>query len=133
VTSRAKRLQAGALLAILCLGAGFGGLYLVDAWRTGPGGSTGVLVTTGDYRPILARHGDAPRILLSRTGCPFCDEAKAFLAEKKIPYVLIEGPADPRAKALGTELQVMAVPVLVLPDRHLFGFDPTHWDAQLRP
>ncbi|WP_295884108.1 glutaredoxin family protein [uncultured Thiohalocapsa sp.] len=66
----------------------------------------------------------AKRIVLYTTaGCPHCKRAKAFLAREGIAFREMDVGRNPRARKELERLGARGVPVLLIGDARLDGFD----------
>ena len=63
-------------------------------------------------------------IVYSKDYCPFCDRAKALLAEKSVAYKEIRVDLDPEAfQTMLEKSQRRTVPQIFFGDKHIGGFD----------
>ena len=62
--------------------------------------------------------------LYSSNGCPHCEAAKAFMKARGIGFRDMNLSSNPRARKELTRLGARGVPVLLIGDQRLDGFDP---------
>jgi glutaredoxin len=62
--------------------------------------------------------------LFTRNGCGYCTKAKDLLAEKGYAYTELNVDTDPRAKEMFQKLQAPGVPVTLVGDREIIGYNP---------
>ncbi len=75
-----------------------------------------------------------PRVVIYSTpDCPVCKRAKAYLAQKGIAYEEIDVSADRKAAAeMVARSGQMGMPVILVGDAMLVGFNPLKLDAALK-
>ncbi|GMU42316.1 MAG: glutathione S-transferase N-terminal domain-containing protein [Xanthomonadales bacterium] len=97
--------------------AGIGGKQVYREWNQPRS------VEVRDYRGLLAEY-DTDVVLFSTTTCPFCQKARESLRTLGVQYRELaidqSETADAAFKALGER----GVPVLIVPDRLIRGFQP---------
>ena len=62
--------------------------------------------------------------LFSRNGCGYCKKVKDLMAEKGYTYTELNVDTDANAKKLFQKLQAPGVPVMLVGDREIIGYDP---------
>lgn len=62
--------------------------------------------------------------LFSRDGCGYCKKVKDLLAEKGYAYTELNVETDANAKELFEKLQAPGVPVMLVGNREIIGYDP---------
>ena len=63
--------------------------------------------------------------------CPYCGWAKELLDRKGVPFTERNVGKDPTARQELMELGLMSLPVILIGDKRLTGFNPTAIDAAL--
>lgn len=121
----ANRLKSG-MTYVLILAAGLGiGLavpQLVKVFKPA--------YSTGDYS---AYYPDAKtRVVVYGTEtCPYCIQARAYLRERAIPFIDRDVDNSDQGRRDFAVLGKRAVPVILVGDRLLTGFNKKHLDAAL--
>ena len=70
-------------------------------------------------------------IVYSNVGCGPCHQAMEYLSQKGVPFREKNVARDPSAVQDLMRLGMRVLPVLVIGDKHLSGFDPKAIDAAL--
>jgi mycoredoxin len=85
----------------------------------------------GDYSAYLAQHRSQV-VLYGTDTCPFCAKARAYFKDKGIAYADLDvgkpGPARDEFKKLGGN----GVPLLLIRDRRIEGFNAATIDSALQ-
>jgi glutaredoxin-like YruB-family protein len=75
-----------------------------------------------------------PRITLYSAGnCPHCRHAKQYLQRKGLLFRELDVQRDARARKAYARLGSRGVPVILIGETRIDGFDPKRLDAALRP
>ena len=69
--------------------------------------------------------------LYSRQGCGYCKSARAYLRQRGIGFTDIDVESSEQAAAEYRSLGALGVPIFVLGNRKMLGFDETSMDAFL--
>ncbi len=79
-----------------------------------------------DNERISSTHHQGPKrvIVLSRPGCPWCTKTKEFLKSKHISYTEYNVQTSSRGKALFKKHNGSGVPLVIVGDTVLRGYDP---------
>jgi len=85
---------------------------------------------TSETSPIVAP--DKTVLLYSRVGCGYCDKAKAFLQEHNIPFEEIDVNTSERGKEDFQKLGAMGVPILIVGDAKVIGYDEAELTKTLK-
>lgn len=89
-------------------------------------------VQLGNYQEYFPNE-QTELILLGTSWCPVCAKAREFLAEQNIAYLEYDVDQSEEGKALAKALaQIDVVPVIILRDRLLRGFNPRDLTELLR-
>lgn len=70
-------------------------------------------------------------VLVSLSTCPACAKARQWLSEQNQEYVELSIDQSRDAKALADRLGINAVPVLILGDRSIKGFDGATFEREI--
>ncbi|MDF2873311.1 MAG: glutaredoxin [Anaerocolumna sp.] len=70
-------------------------------------------------------------IIYTNTGCDSCHEAKAFLDENNVPYIEHDISKDKEAKKDIMKRGYMSVPLIMIDDKVLKGFDKKEISIEL--
>ncbi len=76
---------------------------------------------TSETSPIVAP--DKTVFLYSRIGCGYCDKARRFLQEHNIPFEEIDVNTSERGKDDFQKLGAIGVPILIVGDAKIIGYD----------
>ncbi|WP_123071313.1 glutaredoxin family protein [Massilia aurea] len=111
-----------ALILVAGLGIGLATPQLFKAFKPA--------YSTGDYS---AYYPDAnTRVVLYGTEtCPYCIQARAYLRERAIPFIDRNVDSSDQGRRDFASLGKQAVPVILVGDRLLTGFNKKHLDAAL--
>lgn len=71
-------------------------------------------------------------VLISLSTCPACAQAREWLGEQGEEYVELAVDKSADAKALAKRLGINAVPVLIVGDRSIKGFDGATFEREIR-
>lgn len=114
------------LTVIIALGAlaGYGGGELMRQWQQ-PGPTE-----QGDYSAYYQTAG-AHVVLFSTSTCPYCKQAREYLAERGVPYKDFVVDESKDSERLFGELGESGVPVLLAGDTLVRGFNPKAYAAAL--
>lgn len=89
-------------------------------------------VQLGNYQEYFPNE-QTELILLGTSWCPVCAKAREFLEEQNIAYLEYDVDQSEEGKALAKALaQIDVVPVIILRDRLLRGFNPRDLTELLR-
>jgi glutaredoxin 3 len=116
--------SALALLVFAVLGLGLGLLAREAMSRA----DDGVDVVALD-RSIEGVPAAGKPVMLSLSTCPVCKQARGWLADRGIDYTEMVMDESDEARRLAERLGVIAVPVFLVGDQQITGFDP----AMLEP
>jgi len=117
------------LLVLVALGAGLGGGYVFrHATSEKPGVS---LEKVGGFEARYAASGSRV-ILYSLSTCGYCKQARELLEKQNIDYVEKVIDTSDSAKKEAAELGIKAVPVLLVGDYRVKGYDQSKWLDLLR-
>lgn len=94
--------------------------YRMDLAALLPGGP--------EYRPAV--HGEV--VLLATADCPWCARTRRYLARHDVPWREYDVGADPRGRELLAASGRLAVPVLLVGDEVVQGYDPLAIRAAFR-
>ena len=76
----------------------------------------------------------APRITLySSSNCPHCRRAREYLRRKGMHFQELDVQRNPRAQKAFARLGARGVPVIMIGDKRIDGFDIRRLDAALNP
>jgi glutaredoxin len=84
----------------------------------------------GDYSAIV-RDAGKPVVLFATTTCPYCRQARALLDAMKVVHVVYDVDVSPPARALYARLHAHSVPVLVMRNLRITGFDESTYRSTL--
>jgi glutaredoxin len=84
-----------------------------------------------DYSSYYAGH-DTKVIVYGTSTCPFCAKARAYLSQNKIVFVDFNVDKSESANKQFKALKGSAVPVILIGDRLITGFQPDVIDDALR-
>ncbi len=77
---------------------------------------------------------DKKVVIYSTPTCPYCKRAKEYLSRKGISYTDIDGAQDKeKAKEMTQKSGQMSVPVIIIDDEIVVGFNQTLLDKLLSP
>lgn len=109
---------------ILAAGLGIGASvpHVVDALKSG--------YTTGDYSAYFPDQ-KSNVVLYGTASCPYCAQARAFLRERKIAFIDHDLSTSEKGRAEFALLGKDAVPVILVGERLLTGFNPGRLEAAL--
>lgn len=62
--------------------------------------------------------------IYTSTNCEYCHQAKEFFDEKSIPYTEINISKDKEARKELMKKGFMSVPVIIINEKEMVGFDP---------
>lgn len=85
----------------------------------------------GDYSAYLAEH-KAKVVLYGTETCPYCAKARAYFKEKGIAYADLDIGKPGQVRDEFTKLGGSGVPLLLIGDRRIEGFNPASIDAALK-
>ena len=75
---------------------------------------------------------DKKVVIYTTPNCPWCHRAKEYLSQKGIPYTDIDVSTDiDKAKEMVQKSGQMAVPVIIIDDQIMVGFDQAKLDELL--
>ncbi|MFO1496549.1 MAG: glutaredoxin family protein [Lysobacterales bacterium] len=111
------------------LALGLGGGYALQQLRA-PAAAAAQIVAVDRNTPGLPA-GDQ-LVLVSLSTCPACAQARTWLGENGQSYVELAVDQSPEAKALAQRLGINAVPVLILGNRSIRGFDGDTFAREIR-
>lgn len=121
----AKQVKTGlTYLLILAggLGIGWAGPQLVKAFKPG--------YSEGDFSAYFP---DAKTnvVLYGTATCPYCAQARAYLRERNIPFADVDVNTSSKGQRDFAELGARVVPVILVGERRLTGFNRRQIDAAL--
>ncbi len=70
-------------------------------------------------------------ILFTGASCPWCTAAKQYLRQKRIRFQEIDATRDPRAQREMKRRHIRGVPVLLIGNQAIVGFDKAKIDRLL--
>ncbi len=70
-------------------------------------------------------------VLYGTTSCPYCIQARAFLRERNIPFIDRDVANSSQGRREFAQLGKQAVPVILVGERLLTGFNPAHLESAL--
>ncbi len=74
-----------------------------------------------------------PRITLySTSNCPHCRQAKQYLERRGLRFQILDVQRNARAQKAFARLGARGVPLIVIGETHIDGFDKRRLDALLR-
>lgn len=76
-------------------------------------------------------NGQTRVVLYGTDSCPYCIQARAFLRERNIAFVDRDVSASADGRREFSQLGRQAVPVILVGDRMLTGFNPDHLESAL--
>lgn len=112
------------LLVVAALGAGLGAGYV---FRHATSEKPGVTVErVGGFQDRYTESGSRV-ILYSLSTCGYCKQARELLEKRNIDYVEKVIDTSASAKKEAAELGIKAVPVLLVGDYRVKGYDRSRW------
>ncbi|WP_017879275.1 MULTISPECIES: glutaredoxin family protein [unclassified Janthinobacterium] len=111
------------LIVALGLGAGYGLSLLPAALKPA--------YTEGDYAAYFPDK-NVKVVLYGTTRCGFCAKARAHFAENNIPFTDLDIDQSPQAKSEFAKLGGGGVPLLLIGNRRIQGFNPGAIGAALK-
>ncbi len=84
----------------------------------------------GDYSAYFAEH-KAKVVLFGTESCPYCAKARAYFKEKGIAYADLDIGKPGQARDEFAKLGGSGVPLLLIGDRRIVGFNPGSINAAL--
>ena len=116
----AKSILSYSLILAAGLGIGASVPYVVDALKPA--------YTTGDYS---AYYSDAKTnvVLYGTASCPYCIQARSFLRERNIAFIDRDVSNSVEDRRDFARLGKQAVPVILVGERMLTGFNQAHLEA----
>ena len=94
----------------------------------GLGLAVAVVLTALAPAPARAACGNGGVYVFETNACPYCTKVKMILARHGVPYKTLDA-TNPRVRAFMIEkFNTIAVPVTVIDDAHVIGFN----ESQLR-
>jgi len=84
----------------------------------------------GDYVSYQQAAGQ-PVVLLGTQSCPYCKQARVHLETQRVAFADIDVEQSERGKAWFAELRAEGVPVLLIGDRQIRGFNAAAIDEAL--
>ena len=118
-----------ALVLLLFLALGIGGGYGFQVWREA---SADAATVTRIDRATPGLPGERV-VLVSLSTCPACAAARNWLKEKGQPYLELAVDQSDAARALADQLNIRSVPVLIVGDQAVNGFDAGTFERLLAP
>jgi glutaredoxin len=112
------------LLLLVTAGAG-GGLLAARAYLAQPAG-----FISGDYG-TQQRHAKSPIVMIAASWCGFCAKTRAHFESRGIRYVEFDIDESSVASQWMTDLGAEGVPVVLIGDRQIRGFEPDLIDAAI--
>ncbi len=79
-------------------------------------------VTQGEFGELFARAG-SDVVLFATEDCPFCQMARELLAKRQIRYAEFRIDASPEAERAFKEHGGIGVPLMMIGNRRIAGFD----------
>ena len=86
----------------------------------------------GETIRMASRKRGKQVVVYTAPGCAECARAKGFLRERGIPFREMDVTASPRARKELQRLGARGVPVLLIGDERMDGFDPKRFFALYR-
>jgi len=84
----------------------------------------------GDYSTYYPG-GKTSIVLYGTDTCPYCIQARAFLRERNIAFIDRDVSASTQGRREFAQLGRKAVPVILVGERLLTGFNPDHLESAL--
>lgn len=117
------------LVLLAFLAVGIGGGYGVQVWRES-GANTATATQIDRATPGLP--GERV-VLVSLSTCPACAAARNWLKAQGQPYLELAVDLRDAARALADRLDIRSVPVLIVGDQAVNGFDAGAFERLLAP
>jgi glutaredoxin 3 len=122
------------LLKYLLLSLVFLGIGLGSGWLFGQIGAAASATT--EARPIDRSAAGLPAsdelIMISLSTCPVCIKARAWLDAQGIPHRELVVDQSPEAQRIAKRMDLRVVPVFVIGDQQISGFDRDVLTALIR-
>lgn len=118
-----------ALVWLCFLGLGLAGGYGIQ-YLNSPAASAPELRLVDRSTPGLPAADKL--VLVSLSTCPACAQAREWLGAQGQEYVELAVDKSPEAKALAKRLGIDAVPVLIVGDRSIKGFDGETFEREIK-
>ncbi len=119
-TARARTIAVALALFAGCFAAGRWGapqaVALWHEWFPPPP------FETADNRSYFARY-DAPVLLFATKTCPYCRQARGLFDRQGVRYHEIDAVGSAEERALYATLGAETVPITLIGDRRIFGYD----------
>jgi len=112
------------LLLLVTAGAG-GGLLAARAYLEQPAG-----FISGDYG-VQQSHAESPIVLLAASWCGFCAKTRAHFETRGIRFVEFDIDESALGSQWMTDLGAEGVPVILIGNRQIRGFEPDLIDAAI--
>lgn len=122
-----KKRMKDAVALLLMLALGIGGGYAVQVWRQANADSATVAAID---RSTPGLPGERV-VLVSLSTCPACAAARNWLGEKGQTYQELAVDKSDAARELADRLDIRSVPVLIVGDQAITGFDPKTFERIL--
>lgn len=113
--NKLKNLAATLVLVVVGAACGYG----IQTLR---GASVPPPIAPGDYSGIIAQSHHRVA-LFTRSACPYCRKARAWLDANKIDYALYEIDTSSAAESLYKTLDISMVPILMTEHLRIIGFN----------
>lgn len=121
-TPSARTVMSYFLILAAGLGIGSGVPYIISALKPA--------YIEGDYSTYYLA-GKNSIVLYGTDSCPYCAQARAFLRERNIAFIDRDVSASAQNRREFAQLGRKAVPVILVGERLLTGFDPDHLESAL--
>lgn len=122
-----KNWMKDALILLVMLAIGIGGGYAVQEWRA-RGADTATVTAIDRSTPGMPSERV---VLVSLSTCPACAAARNWLGEQGQAYQELAVDKNDAARDLADRLDIKSVPVLIVGDRAITGFDPKTFEQVL--
>lgn len=86
----------------------------------------------GDYTALFNANDDFDIVLIGSEDCPACEATRNWLAGRRIAFIELELPDDPKAIDLMQRLEVNVIPVVFSRRILIFGYSPEVFDAEFK-
>jgi mycoredoxin len=121
--NKIKTLAGYGLIVALGLGAGYGLSLLPAALKPA--------YAEGDYAAYFPDK-NVKVVLYGTSRCGFCAQARAYFKENNIPFADLDVDQSPQARSEFAKLGGGGVPLLLIGNRRIQGFNPSVIGAALK-
>jgi glutaredoxin len=92
--------------------------------------SLGIYDLKLDYRQIHKKY-KSQVVVYGTSTCEYCQKTRAYFKEKKIAFVDLDIQNSPSAKADAASYKITSVPVVVIGNAQIIGFDTNSFERAL--